>query len=101
MGHGLFVGAVADGVGDEAPPLALFAQRPAGELAFDNLAHLDAQRVVAACEVWFAGEQSGQIYQDRRGWPQDAERVTDGLSAVADGLHVAHVSIICSNGRMI
>ena len=101
VGHCLFVWAEADAVGHEAPPAALFAERPAGQLAFDDLVHLDAHRVVAAREVGFTGEQGDQIDQDGRGWPYDAERVTDGLPAVADGLHVAHVSIICSNGEMI
>lgn len=101
VGHCLFIRAEADVVGDEAPPAALFAERPAGQLAFDDLVHLDAHRVVAASEVWFAGEQGDQINQDGRGWPYDAEHVTDGLPAVADGLHVAHGSIICSNDQMI
>lgn len=99
VGHCLFLRAKADGVGDEAPPLALFAQRPAGQLAFDNLVHLDAGGMVAAGEVWLAGEQGDQIDQDGRGWPYDTERVTDGLTAVADRLHLTHVSIICSNDR--
>src|SRR5882757_6033799 len=48
VGHRLASWPVGDLVGDQAPPIALLADSPAGEPILDDRVHLQSGRVVAA-----------------------------------------------------
>src|ERR1700730_12329353 len=57
MRHRSAVGAVADRIGHQAPPVALLAQTPAATPALDNLVHLQTGRVIATAAVRLARKQ--------------------------------------------
>src|SRR4051812_11034233 len=96
VGYRLASWPVGDVVGDQAPPIALLADAPAGEPALDNRVHLQASRVVAAGAMRLAREQRGEVHQHRDRRVDAAERLLDGLPVVADRLELTHRSIIRS-----
>ena len=77
--------------------MALLADAPAGQPAFDDRVHLQPGRVVAACAVRLARKQRGEVDEDRDRRLDGPERLLHGLTVVADGLELAHRSIIRSN----
>src|SRR5258707_1994596 len=98
MGHGLASWPVGDLVGDQAPPVALLADAPAGQPTVNDRVYLQACRVIAAGTMRLTGKQRGQIDEHRDRGIHTAERLLYGLPVVADRLELTHCSIIRSLG---
>src|ERR1700758_4610082 len=98
MRHRTAVGAVADRISHQPPPVALLAQAPAAQPTLDNLVHLQPGRVIAAAAVRLTRKQRGQVDQHGDGRLDRTERLGHRLTAVADRLQITHCSIIRSIG---
>ena len=96
------VRAEGDVVGDQSPPVALFAQSPAAEPAGDDAVQLQAVRVVSANPVWGPRKQRREVDQNRYRRPNRPQWRPNRLAVVSDRREFArhpfhHMSIICSN----
>ena len=80
--------------------MALLADAPDGEPAFDDRMHLQARRVVTTAAVRLARKQRGEVDEDSHRRFDGPEGLLHGLTVVADGLEFAHCSIIRSNGLL-
>ena len=77
--------------------MALLADPPTSQPTLDDRMHLQPDRVVAAGAVRLAWKKRGEVDQDRDRRLDGSKRLLHGLTVVADGLELAHCSIIRSN----
>ena len=105
MRHRPAICAEGDVVGDQSPPVALFAQSPAAEAAGDDAVQLQAVRVVAADPMWGPGKQRREVDQNRHRRSNRPQRRPNRLAVVSDRRELMrhpfhHWSIICSNNGL-
>src|SRR6185312_7262380 len=88
--HGFALGSVGDGIGHQAPPVALLAQGPAAQAPLDDLVQLQTVGLVAPRAVRLTREQHRQVNQHRDRRANHAKRAADRLAVVPDRRERSH-----------